>query len=306
MRPMNKPSDRIKRPTPMPAAEAEGQAVQQAITFQLPLLPDHMRALSNPIARSALFTVGNRKRSTTRPHLRRVKVAALNGIGIEYTGEQLFQDDHDVFMQVCHIARMHPLGTVVRFTAFSMIKRLGWTETTSSYERLSTVLDRLKATALHVTFELSNNARAHYAGSLIRTFTWREDSTGERMREWTVVLEKEIVALFPETGYSAIDWNVHRKLRPVAKWLHNFYSTHQYAYAYSLERLKELMKSEAKTLTEFKKILRPALEQLTKVGFFRWSEITDENMLQVIRVGYEDPDRAHFQIPFEQQALATE
>ena len=98
--------------------------------------PQELRGLPNVFARSALFSVGN-LRAGPRKFLKRHPLAALSGINIVYTGEQLRQDDEDVFLQILHIGRMQELGTEVRFTAASMITELGWSRNTKSYKRLA-------------------------------------------------------------------------------------------------------------------------------------------------------------------------
>ena len=60
-----------------------------------------------------------------------------------YTGEELHQDDEDVFLQVLHLAKEQQLGEDITFTGNAMIQALGWTRNTGSYERLSACIPRL-------------------------------------------------------------------------------------------------------------------------------------------------------------------
>ena len=246
---------------------------------QLPIWPQELRGLPNVFARSALFSVANMRKGE-RKNLKRYPVAALKGIGITYTGEQLRQDDEDVFLQILHISRMQELGTEVRFTANSMIVELGWTRNAASYRRLIDCLDRMAASAVAVTVE-SSAGRENYTGSLIRSFRWKEQATDSPMREWTILLEKEIISLFNPESYSRLDWNVRLKLPPMAKWLHTFYHSHQMPFPMKVETLHRLMASEIKELRMFRSKLKAALTLLVENGFLN-SAIVDQRTDNVI------------------------
>lgn len=233
---------------------------------QLPMWPQELRALPNVFARSALFTVAN-VRKGARPNLKRHVVVALKGISITYTGEELRQDDEDVFLQILHLARMQELGSCVRFTAHSMISDLSWTRNNGSYLRLVDCLDRLNASSVAVTVEGPHGSRENYTGSFIRSFRWREDSTNAPLRDWEVLLEKEIISLFNPESYSRLDWKVRLKLPPLAKWLHTFYHSHQRPFPFKVETLWGLTGSETKNMRMFRFRLRAALELLVEHGF---------------------------------------
>jgi hypothetical protein len=253
----------------MPAGRASTVTVHPE---QLPIWPQNLRGLPNAFARSALFNVANARKGE-RANLKRRAIAALKGITITYTGEELRQDDEDVFLQILHIARMHPLGTVVQFTANSMIQELGWSRGGASWKRLVDCLDRLKASAVAVTVETRPDARQNYTGSLIRSFRWKEDSRDSPLRQWEVLLEKEIISLFGPATYSRLDWKLRLKLPPLAKWLHSFYITHQQPFPYSVAKLHELCGSEVTELRKFRYKLRIELERLVDRGFFHSARI---------------------------------
>lgn len=232
---------------------------------QLPFWPADIRGLPNAFARSALFNVANARKGA-RDNLKRKQIAAVRGISIQYTGEELRQDDEDVFLQIVHIARIQELGTEVHFTAYSLLTELGWTKNSGSYKRLIDCLDRLKASSLAVTVELPHGARENYTGSLIRSFAWRESGGEVPMRHWRVLLEKEIIALFSPASYSRLDWQLRLKLPPLAKWLHSFYITHKNPYPYKVETLHILTGSEIAEIRKFRYRLKAALELLVERG----------------------------------------
>lgn len=249
---------------------------------QLPIWPNDLRGLPNAFARSALFNVANTRKGA-RQNLKRHPIAALAGITITYTGEELRQDDEDVFLQILHVARLHALGNRVCFTANSLIGELGWSRNTKSYTRLVDTLDRMKASAVAVTVQDTNGQKENYTGSLIRSFRWKENASGAAMREWEVLLEKEIVALFNPESYTRLDWKVRLKLPPLAKWLHSFYHSHQSAYPLKVETLRGLTGSEIKQLFAFRAKLKAALVLLVDQGFFVSAHIDERTDLVMVQ-----------------------
>jgi hypothetical protein len=249
--------------------------------YQLPIWPEKSRGIPNSLARSALFNVAN-VRKGERESLKRHTVAAMTGINITYTGEELRQDDEDALMQIMHICRVQELGTEVRFTAYSMLTELGWTKNSGSYKRLIDCLDRLKASSLAVTVDLPGGGRINYTGSLIRSFRWRETSNDSQMREWTVLLEKEIIALFEPSSYSRVDWNIRLSLPPLAKWLHSFFHTHQNPFPFKVETLHRLTGSKIVEMRKFRYKLRLALEELVDRGFLVSAKIDPRTDLVIV------------------------
>lgn len=247
---------------------------------QLPIWPEQTRGFPNSLARSSLFTVANFRKGA-RAHFKRATIATLKGITITYSGEELRQDDEDAYLQILHCSRMQDLGTEVRFTAHSMLTELGWTKNSASYKRLVDCLDRLKATSIAVTVELPSG-RENYTGSLIRSFRWREEHGNTPMREWKILLEPEIVALFQPSGYSRVDWKLRLTLPPLAKWLHSFYHTHKNCYPIKVETLHRLTGSDVKELRKFRYKLKLALQLLVDKGFFLAAQIDARSDLVVV------------------------
>lgn len=270
----------------MPAKPSTSETPASTVTLagtQLPIWPSDLRGLPNAFARSALFNVANLRKGE-RANYKRRTIATLRGISITYTGEELRQDDEDVFLQILHIARMHELGVEVRFTAYSLLTELGWTRNGGSYKRLVDCLDRLKASAVAVTVERGAGVRENYTGSLIRSFRWKEDAAGTPLREWVVLLEREIIALFNPAGYSRLNWALRLKLPPLAKWLHTFYHSHAEPYPYKVATIHTLTASGILDLRKFRYKLKKALELLVEHGFFMSASIDPRtDLVMVVR-----------------------
>ena len=246
---------------------------------QLPLWHDKVRGLPNPIARSSLFTVGNQNEPRTFYKTPKT-IQTLAGYTITYKGEELRQDDEDVFLQLVHLARNHPLGEKVEFTAYSMLKELGWKKSSEGYMRLRKTLDRLQGTGLRVSSDVGHGG---YQGALVRKFSWRDDAQNP-LSQWVVFLEPEIVKLFGPNGYTQVWWAQRLRLKSsLAKFLHGYYATHEQPYAMKVETLRGLTGSRTARLGDFRKNLRRALEQLMRESFLdRWS-IEPGDLVHVIR-----------------------
>jgi hypothetical protein len=248
-----------------------------ANVIQLPFWPEQRRGVPNDLVRGALFTVGNVR--IKRAYLRNTVVATLSGIEIRYTGEELRQDDQDVFLQIVHLARLVPLGAPVTFTAHAILKALKWHPNVRSYTRLRDTITRLKATGLEVRGD-----QRGYSGSLIRDFYWKDDATGESSRVWSVRLEPQIAALFSHVAYSQIEWEQRLALGQLAKWLHSFYHTHRRPLAIKVDTIRKLCGSATKDLSKFRQLLRDALQELRSIAFLSDFNIDSKrDLVHVVR-----------------------
>jgi hypothetical protein len=90
------------------------------------------------------------------------------------------------------------------------------------------------------------------------------------MREWEILLEREIISLFNPHSYSRLDWKMRLKLPALEKWLHSFYHTHAQPFPYKVETIHGLTGSEIplKDIRKFRYKLKKALENLVEHGFF--------------------------------------
>lgn len=253
--------------------------VADSATRQLPLWPSYVRGLPNALARSALFNVSNK--TAERSYFKMQAISSINGVTITYTGEELRQQDEDVFLQLVHICRERNLGEWVDFTAYSLLKSLGWTINTKSYERLRAILDRLSATNVTIIFE-ENGESVGFAGSLVRGFEWKTEN-GQKLQKWRVYFEPKIVTLFAPASYTQIYWELRLTLPPLAKWLHSFYSTHENPFPYKADTLRRLCGSTM-TLPHFRSQIREALDKLLEKKFLSsWNHDRKTDLVSVVR-----------------------
>lgn len=253
----------------------------------LPLWQQTHRALPNAIARSALFNTANLRSAAPREYKKAVAIAATTGILIEYTGEELRQDDEDVFLQVLHLAKEQKLGQDIGFTANSMIIALQWPRNGDSYSRLHGCMRRMIATAIEMTMERPNGGKAGFSGSLLAGFKWKEEEEGDPHREWRVSLDKNIVKLFDPDAFSLIHWETRLSLPPLARWLHSYLSTHRDPYPIKVSTLYTLTASRCAELKGFRANLKAALKVLVKVGFLVSAKIEPKSDLVTVERAYD-------------------
>lgn len=242
--------------------KGNGEVESKASPQQMPLWEERVRCLPNPMARSALFCVGSRK---PRRQFKNEIIASLEDTTLRYSGQELRQDDEDVFLQLCHLARGRPVDEMIEFSGYGMLKELGWGHSSKSYTRLRDCMDRLKANALKVAFTIDGKP-VEFAGSLIRKFAWSDDRTSRQ--QWKVWLEREVIVLFGNTVASEIEWSMRSKLSgEIAKWLLGFLVTWDENLPAEVTMLHRLSGSTCAAMTAFRQMLRDALEQMRSIGF---------------------------------------
>jgi hypothetical protein len=136
------------QPTKPPARQEakpnpKGNEVMQ---LELPL-PERARAVSNIAVRSALFAA---IQGEDRELLHKFVLASQEGIQIIFSGEQLNQDDHDLFMQLVYLANHKPLGELVRVPANAILAGLGRGTGKSQHEQLKKEMHRLVAAVINL------------------------------------------------------------------------------------------------------------------------------------------------------------
>lgn len=254
-----------------PAVEEEEQCPM------LPSWPEWERAIPNEIVRSALFNVGNRKKR--REYYEDVPIVVLGDGEIIYRGQELRQDDQDVWLYVLQLAHHQPLGEWVAFSAYSFCKALGWSTSGQSYKRLMTCLSRMQATALKI-----HNKRLHkgISLSLIRMFDY-EDDEGNRLDHWRIWVEPKMRQLFGNVYYTRLEWKQRHQLKPLAKWLQGYFASHQQPRPVSVSHLHRGCGSEQKQLRFFRPKLKSALDEMKAVGFLESWSLDDKDRIHVSR-----------------------
>lgn len=248
---------------------------------QLPLWGERFRGLPNSIARSALFTCANRR--APRSAFKNSPIATIAGLQIFYTGEELRQDDEDVFLQIVHLARNEQLGEKVKIRGNQLLRILGWNNSSRDYDRLRDCIERLKTGSVKIVTEDRSKG---YMGSLIRKFTWEDSESAERGARpfWQIFLEPEMVKLFGDDNYSLIEWQARKALGPMAKWQLSFYITHKNPLPYKTATFLTLCGAKTTDLRGFRRTYKSGLDELVAINFLSdWKHIPESDTFHVTR-----------------------
>jgi hypothetical protein len=228
----------------------------------------------NDVARSALFAcVQGKDRQMYKQRL----LATVEGVEIRFTGEQWNQDDHDLLMQVVHMAGQTPLGAYALLAGHAILQGLGRHTSGKEYAQLRDDLERLVAG----TVSLRNTTRkVEYIGHLIEKAVQHETS-----RHWLVMLNPDLRALYGPRTYTLVDWAQRLQLRgkDLARWLHLYLATHAAPFPVKVATLKDLSGSRTTALRKFRQMLRQALAHLQAAGVVSAWEIDDADLVHVDR-----------------------
>lgn len=228
--------------------------------LQLPLWPDLCRGVPNAALRCSLFAGIQGK---TRRALKNELLATLNGQETRFTGWQWDQSDLDVFETVVHLARFQNVGNSVEFSAAAMLKLLHRGKGLSQYEWLKETLTRLAAGLVEIKI-----GHVTYFGHLFTGGTC-DEKTGR----YIIQLNPDLLTLY-EGGWTQIQWQERQLLRrkPIALWLHGWYTSHAEPYDIKIETLRSLCGSRTKLLKKFKDLLFVALDDIKAIGVIsEWS-----------------------------------
>lgn len=264
--------DFLKQKTQEALGRLNAPSSQSVLQLAFPQWDDDYRGVPNSIVRGGLFTASL---TPKRRDIRDEKIASLSNYEVLYRGEELRQNDLSVWLAIVNLGRGRPLGDVIQFTGYRLIKDLKWRMHTESYQLIKDSIERLKFTSVKLSML---DKRSQYAGSLIRDYSFEDiDERGNTC--WMVRLEETIAKLFLSDTTTLIEWEERCKINKRAAltlWLHTFYVTHTDPIPYHISKLHELSKSDDKRLSNFRARVRIALETLVEIEFLvRYAIVND-------------------------------
>jgi TrfA protein len=222
----------------------------------LPECHDAKRGTPNGFLRSALFSA---IQSKDRVWMKDALLASQEGIAVKFTGEQLNQEDLTLWETLVHLSKENTLGSICEFTAYQILKSLQINTGKAEYDRLEKGIDRLTACQVKITFNGKTFSR-----SLIIGYEKLEATSHYRLE-----LSRDLIKLYGKSDWTAIDWGQRITLRkkPMAQFLHGYYSSHKAPYPVKVDTLHQLSGSKTKRLAKFKENLKAALDELVKIDF---------------------------------------
>jgi hypothetical protein len=225
----------------------------QAKVVRLPFWNDKQRGTPNCFLRSALFAAiyGN----SNRPYLKNAVLAVQGDITIRYTGEQLSQSDLDLVMAALHLARHHPLGHICHFRGYALLRSMGRSNNADNYAWMSTTIKRLIGCVVEIRL-----GQRVFEGSILSSCIRDEGND-----IYKLTFDPHFVKLFGTNDWTAIDWNMRRKLTrsPLAQWIYDYAVSH-IGTKIKLETLQKLSGRGNDTPKIFNKAVRRAKAMLEK------------------------------------------
>lgn len=256
-----------------------GDASMQGL---LPFWPDHVRAIPNDVARSAIFTVRSYKEK--RVAYRDAPVFSVSSnVRLTFTGVELrAADDELVWQQLLHYARSFGPDNWIEFTASQMCRDLGWPQNAAYRQRVRQSILTLAAASILV----ENTAAQEERGLNVRFVDKFEFETrdGDALPRWRVRLGRELAAWFSDYKFTQLEMAGYRELTPIARRIADYVCSHASPYALQLQTLKEMCGSETQELKRWKFMVKEALELLRHHGFVADFAIEDK-LVRITRPG---------------------
>lgn len=239
--------------------------------------PEQARGVPNVALRSALFGVFGKG---ARRYLEQVQVATTGDAQILYTGQRLDQGDLDVWEAILHLARRQPLGAQCEFTAYQLLRLICKTDTGGNRRTLHRRILRLKATALEMSCNVQGR-RVTYIGSLIH-----DAIQDERTKRYVVVINVAWRPFFEAAHFTYIDWVIRNELdgKPLAQWLHGFYSTHEQPYPLTVQFLHKLSGSDTACMRSFRQLLKHSASEWAHASVRHGSQVDVSLLGDVLHV----------------------
>ncbi len=264
-------------------AERQAEAAKApppATILQFPApFGEHTRAVSNALARGALFAPV-KQRQFFRHY---VVVGQVDGVTVEYKGEQLNQDDHDMFLQLVKMALHQPLGADIRQSINAVLRGLGRSNNQEQRRQAVEQISRLVSGTTRLT-----GPAMRYEGHLLDDASTPQDQTElpQFRRYLEYRLNPRFARLYAESAYTLFDAQERLKLKgrgsELAKWLYLWIIGNAQQYAHKVETIRQMCGSGDKTLKSFRQNLRKALDVLKAAGVIVTWRIDPETDLVTI------------------------
>jgi hypothetical protein len=246
--------------------------------FPLPFAED-TRAVSNVLARCALFAAVKERQHFTDW----VYIGEIDGVKIEFKGEQLTQEDHDTLLQLIKMARHEAFGVDVSVPVKAVLRGLGRHTHKSQRQQVCNEVERLAFGFLRFT----PRGLPSYVGHLIEDASTPQDQAvlPEHRRALVYRLNAKFSRFYDEAHYTLFDRKERLALggSPLAKWLHLWIIGNAEQYPHKVETLRNKCGSKTKDLKHFRETLRKALDLLKTAGIITAWRIDDADLVHIER-----------------------
>jgi hypothetical protein len=257
-------------------AEEEAKLLGSAMQQLLPEIFEDRRAIPNCFLRGALFGMVRKGR---RGLVENQPIFTMSQYKVSFSGSEMDQNDLELWDTLMYLAKNRQVDTELRITLYDLCQQMRLTDAKSNYERLTTRAKRLAFGKVSIK---ANNKE--YFGSLLDDVYIDNDGDGKLVIRYN----KKLAPLFTDGDYTLISADIRHLLgdNQLARWLYNFYETHNQPLPFTLDFIQKLCRSENSS-KDFKYKLKIALEQVKKAHLAvnlksKWDcEITKNSYLLV-------------------------
>lgn len=230
---------------------------------QLPPWNDARRAMPNEYARSAIFTVRNKK--VPRRSFTNQAIFVVGDGEITYTGIELrAYDDELVWLEILNLAKEYTLGKWIEFTPYQICKALDWATNGFHYKKVHECLLRLKSSAVALHNKQIGQGKAI---SFIEAYEW-QDAALNRLPRCRIMIHPTMQTLFAGNKFTEVEWKAYRKLSPVARRLYDYSASHKRPYALRLDTIRNMCGSDCTSRegNRWAQIINDALAEMGSSG----------------------------------------
>lgn len=235
-----------------------------------------LRQVPNALIRCGLFTVGNNKNKREFwPAGKPVKVATYGSLEVSFQGEELRQDDLDVLLELIYIYQGKPSKSKVDFPPLHLIRDLGWSKNTASYERLKKCILRLQMGVVSITMwvDKQKTEKLTYNGSFIRWSAFQEKTTENTElsgKGFWIEMDPNLFKFFDAKSFTRLSWDHRKQIHsPLGKFLHAYFSSHDGRVGTNAKQLMHIAgyrNNRADSFRKFKSQVSESLQKLKEIG----------------------------------------
>lgn len=212
--------------------------------------PDVQFGIPNKLLRSAIFGIQREKRDGIFDQF---SFVYQNDLEITFTGPRLNQDDSIVWQSILRAVKnsRSPLGAAILIKKIDVLNHLNKSNAGKNYNWLVSSLDKLSCSTLKC-----QNGKEVFSSNLIVGYRMGKSDT-----YFTAGVSSFLAPLLSE---DLTDIDILRKSQltsQLSRWLHDFYSSHTQPIPYSIDKLKNLCRSN-QVYAKFKMSLKKSIEDL--------------------------------------------
>jgi hypothetical protein len=261
-------------------AEEEAKLLGTTMQQLLPEIFEDRRAIPNCFLRGALFGMVRKGR---RALVENQPIFTMSQYEVSFSGSEMDQNDLEIWDTLIYLAKNRNIDSELRITLYDLCQQMRLSPTQKTYERLVARVQRLQFGQVKI-----NKDKKQFGGSLINNYYIDTDGDSKLVIEYN----KKLMPLFVDGDYTLISADIRHLLgdNQLARWLYNFYESHNQPIPFAINFIQKLCRSESEP-KEFKRLLKNASELVKKAHLAvnlksKWDyEISKNNYLMVYPKG---------------------